>query len=101
VDPVYVDFRKTETGSDPRFWYVRKAAPQARRAVGQWPTAEGLVERPSKALNDAADREQEPERENQLRQAAGLLADGGHDVAVEVAATIIGSRPTSADPAGR
>ena len=22
MDPTYVDFRKTETGGDPRFWYV-------------------------------------------------------------------------------
>ncbi len=41
LDPVYVDFRKTTTGGDPRFWYVFKVTPEARRAVGQWPTARG------------------------------------------------------------
>jgi hypothetical protein len=75
---------------------VLKATPQARQAVGQWPTAEGLIDRLSKALNDAADREEEPERQDQLRQAAGLLADGVHDVAVQAAATIIGA-PVGAD----
>jgi hypothetical protein len=39
LDPVYVDFRKTTTGGDPRFWYVFKVTAEARRAVGQWPTA--------------------------------------------------------------
>jgi hypothetical protein len=91
MDPVYVDFRKTETGGDPTFWYVLKATPEARRAVGQWPTAEGLIDRLTKAFNDAADREEEPGRQHQLRQAAGLLSDGVHDVAVQVAAAIIGS----------
>ena len=43
LDPVYVDFRKTTTGGDPRFWYVFKATPEARRAVGQWPTAQALA----------------------------------------------------------
>jgi hypothetical protein len=54
-------------------------------------TAEGLIDRLSQALNEAADREEEPERKDQLRQAAGLLADGVHDVAVQVAAAIVGS----------
>jgi len=27
LDPVYVDFRKTTTGGDPRFWYVFKVTP--------------------------------------------------------------------------
>src|SRR5215468_4783301 len=39
LDPTYVDFRKTETGGDPRFWYVLKVTPEARQAVGQWPKA--------------------------------------------------------------
>ena len=32
LDPVYVDFRKTTTGGDPRFWYVFKVTPEARRS---------------------------------------------------------------------
>ena len=43
LDPTYVDFRKTTTGGDPRFWYVHKATPEGRRAVGQWPTPETLI----------------------------------------------------------
>jgi predicted ArsR family transcriptional regulator len=101
MDPGYVDFRKTETGGDPTFWYVLKATPQARRAVGQWPTAEGLIDRLTKAFNDAADREEEPGRQQQLRQAAGLLADGVHDVAVQAAATIVGSPDDPMPPPSR
>ena len=59
MDPTYVDFRKTETGGDPTFWYVLKVTPEARRAVGQWPTAESLIDRLAQAFREAADREED------------------------------------------
>jgi hypothetical protein len=90
MDPTFVDFRKTETGGDPTFWYVNRVTPEARRAVGQWPTPEGLVDRLVQAFNDAADHEEDAERHYQLRQAAGLLGETVRDVAVRVAATITG-----------
>jgi hypothetical protein len=99
MDPTFVDFRKTETGGDPRFWYVNRVTPEARQAVGQWPTAEGLVDQLAKAFSDAADHEQDAERHYQLRQAAGLLGETVRDVAVRVTATITGplaSRPAAA-----
>jgi hypothetical protein len=99
MDPVFVDFRKTETGGDPRFWYVNRVTPEARQAVGQWPTAEGLVDRLVKAFSEAADHEEDAERHYQLRQVAGLLGETVRDVAVRVTATITGplaSRPAAA-----
>ena len=99
MDPTFVDFRKTETGGDPRFWYVNRVTPEARQAIGQWPTAEGLVDRLVKAFGDAADHEEDAERHYQLRQAAGLLGETVRDVAVRVAATITGplaGRPPAA-----
>jgi hypothetical protein len=100
MDPTYVDFRKTETGGDPTFWYVLKVTPQARQAVGQWPTAEGLIDRLAKAFRDAAENEDDPERHYQLRQAAGLLGDSIRDVAVQIAATITGLSLTGSPPTG-
>jgi hypothetical protein len=99
MDPTFVDFRKTETGGDPRFWYVNRVTPEARQAIGQWPTAESLVDRLVKAFGDAADHEEDAERHYQLRQAAGLLGETVRDVAVRGAATITGplaSRPAAA-----
>jgi hypothetical protein len=90
MDPTFVDFRKTETGGDPTFWYVNKVTPEARRAVGQWPTPEGLIDRLVRAFSDAADHEEDAERHYQLRQAAGLLGETLRDTAVQVAATITG-----------
>jgi hypothetical protein len=99
MDPTFVDFRKTETGGDPTFWYVNKVTPEARRAVGQWPTPEALVDRLVQAFNDAADHEEDAERHYQLRQAAGLLGETLRDVAVRVATGVIGPSPASG-PAG-
>jgi DNA-binding MarR family transcriptional regulator len=90
LHPTYVDFRKTETGGDPRFWYVLKVTPEGRRAAGQWPTAEGLVDRFVTAFRDAASRELDPERHIQLTQAADLLAETVRDVAVQAAAALTG-----------
>jgi len=90
LNPSYVDFRKTETGGDPTFWYVLKVTPEARRAVGQWPTAESLIDRLAQAFADAAEHEDDAEKHYQLCQAAGLLKDGVRDVAVKAAAAIVG-----------
>lgn len=93
LDPAYLDFRKTETGGDPRFWYVLKVTAEARRAVGQWPTAEGLIDQLVKALNDAGDAAEDAEKHDQLRQASGLLSGAARDVAVKAAQRIIGPPP--------
>jgi hypothetical protein len=98
LGPTYVDFRKTETGGDPTFWYVHKVTPEARKAVGQWPTAESLIDRLARAFRAEADGEQDFERQYQLRQAAELLSATVHDVAVRVAATITG--PAGSSDAG-
>jgi hypothetical protein len=100
MDPTFVDFRKTETGGDPRFWYVNRVTPEARQAIGQWPTAESLVDRLVKAFGDAADHEEDAERHYQLRQAAGLLGETVRDVAVRVAATITGPLASGSAAAG-
>jgi predicted transcriptional regulator len=100
LDPTYVDFRKTETGGDPRFWYVLKVTPEARQAVGQWPTAEGLIDQLAQAFRDAAENEDDPERHYQLRQAAGLLESGIRDVAVQIAAAITGPPATGPSATG-
>ena len=70
MDPTYVDFRKTETGGDPRFWYVHKVTPEARQQVGQWPTPESLVDR--------------------LRMTSRLLSDSVRAAAIDVVAGVIG-----------
>jgi hypothetical protein len=89
MDPVYVDFRKTTTGGDPRFWYVFKVTPEARRAVGQWPTAEALASRLADELAAAAGRETDSERQGLLTYAARLVGDTLRDATVRAAAQVL------------
>ncbi len=105
MDPVYVDFRKTTTGGDPRFWYVFKVTPEARRAVGQWPTAEALASRLAAELTAAAQQETDGERQGLLAYAARLVGDTLRAATVraagEVLAPAFGGTPAAGDgPAG-
>ena len=67
------------------------AAPtgKARRAVGAWPTPESIADRLVQALDEAADREQDPERKGWLSKSAAYLGNAGRDLAVEIGATAI------------
>ena len=89
LDPVYVDFRKTTTGGDPRFWYVFKVTPEARRAVGQWPTPESLANRLADELAAAAQRESDSERQSLLIYAARLIGDTLQEYTVRAAAGVL------------
>jgi hypothetical protein len=89
LDPVYVDFRKTTTGGDPRFWYVFKVTPEARRAVGQWPTAEALASRLAAELTAAAQHETDAERQGLLAYAARLVGDTLREATVRAAAEVL------------
>lgn len=89
LDPVYVDFRKTTTGGDPRFWYVYKATSAARRVVGQWPTAEALAGRLADELAAAAAEEPDPERKGLLTYAARLIGDTLRDATVRAAGHVL------------
>lgn len=97
LHPTHLDFRKTETGGDPTFWYVLKVTPEGRRAVGQWPTAEGLVDQLVQAFREAAFRERDSVRQSQLIEVAGMLADPIRDVALQAAASVVGPSLAVAD----
>ena len=89
LDPVYVDFRKTTTGGDPRFWYVFKVTPEARRAVGQWPTAEALTSRLAEELAAQASDEPDAERQALLAYAARLIGETLRDATVRAAGQVL------------
>ena len=88
MDPTYVDFRKTMTGGDSRFWYVLKVTPAAREQVGQWPSPASLIDRLIEAFGEAAKRESDPARQDQLRHAAALIGGPVREIAVQVAANV-------------
>ena len=90
LDPAFVDFRKTTTGGDPTFWYVHKATPAARQAVGQWPTADSLISALADELSVAAQNEQDEQRKGLLIYAARLIGDTLRDVSVRAAVAVLG-----------
>ena len=89
LDPTYVDFRKTTTGGDARFWYVFKVTPEARRAVGQWPSAQALAGRLAEELAAAAEDESDQQRQGLLAYAARLVGDTLRDATVRAAAHVL------------
>jgi hypothetical protein len=82
MNGIYVDYRP---GLDLGRGYVRTVAADARRAIGQWPSGESLIQQLTDGLAAAAEREVDPERKSRLRQAAGLLGGAARSIAIEVA----------------
>ena len=70
-------------------WCITEVTPEARRAVGQWPTPENVVDRLAEAFTAAAEQEPDPERRSKLRAVGGFLAETGKDFAAEVVAKVI------------
>jgi hypothetical protein len=101
LDPVFLDFRKTTTGGDPTFWYVLKVTPQARSAVGQWPTPDSFVTKLAAELSAAAGQEDDAERKSLLSYAARLIGDTLREAVVRAAGQVLAPAlgPALAQPA--
>jgi hypothetical protein len=84
LDGTYVELREYMTGGDPNPHTVRAISPEARRAVGQWPSPDVWVDRLVQALREAAEREPDPEKKGRLRAMAEGLGGFARDVAVGV-----------------
>lgn len=68
---------------------VRWVTERGLREVGAWPTAESLTARLIAGLDEAAERESDPESRRRLRETARYLAGAARDVVVDVAATFV------------
>lgn len=88
LDGEFIGLRKSigEASS----WMVLGVTPAARRAVGQWPTAEDLIEQLAAGIAQAAERETEPQRKSRLLAIADGLGSFARDVAVGVVAQMTG-----------
>ena len=64
---------------------------EARRKVGQWPTAEAFVDRLADALLKAAAQEHDPVRRNRLRSTAEALGGAVREVAIQAAGSFLGT----------
>lgn len=89
LDMRYVYVSEVQGMGDKDRWTITGVTPDARRAVGQWPTAENVVARLAEAFSAAAEQEPDEERRSKLRGLASFLGDTGKDFAAEVVAKVI------------
>ncbi|WP_460824882.1 hypothetical protein [Nostocoides australiense] len=86
-DPPFIT--KLERRASGGIGLVGKPTGHARRAVGAGPTLESIADRLITALDEAADREPDPERKGWLRKTAAYLGNAGRDLAVDIGASAI------------
>ena len=72
---------------------ILDVAPEARRAVGQWPTGQSLIERLAAGISQAAEHEKNPERKRRLLSVARELGGAVKAIAINVASEILEHRP--------
>ncbi|MFI6249029.1 hypothetical protein [Streptomyces sp. NPDC051016] len=70
-------------------WDVLGVSGDARRLVGQWPTAEQFVDAVAQQLQQAADAETDQEARSGLRELANSARGAARDVFVDVTAALI------------
>ena len=80
----FIEVQDLSAGGHPGSYFVAGVTPEARQAVGQWPSPEVWVDRLVEALREAAEREPDPERRGRLRAMAEGLGGFARDVAVGV-----------------
>jgi hypothetical protein len=90
LDGEYLDLQRT--GGDLSSWFVGSITPDARRAVGQWPTGESLIDQLAAGISQAAEREPDPEQKTRLRAVARELAGAAKTIAVNVASEMLEHR---------
>ncbi|APS20728.1 hypothetical protein TK78_18645 [Streptomyces sp. Tue 6075] len=61
----------------------------ARQAVGQWPTAEQVLDRLVQRLGEAADQESDPDQQSRLRETASTAGGVARNVFVDVLSSVI------------
>lgn len=89
LDGEYIELQPTGA---PASWGVPHVTAAARRAVGQWPTAESVIERLAAGMTQAAERESDPEQKRRLTAVARELGGAAKAIAVNVASEILEHR---------
>jgi len=87
LDGEFLDLQRTL--GDLEAWGIQSVTPAARRAVGQWPTAESIIDRLAAGMSRAAEHESDPEEKRRLMAVARELGGAAKSVAVNVATQIL------------
>ncbi len=86
MDGEYVELVKKTTDRDPSPHQVARVFPEARRLVGQWPSAESLAEQVLRALAEAAQSEPDTQKRSRLTDLTAELREMGMGVLTDVLA---------------
>ncbi|MEU3301145.1 hypothetical protein ABZ729_15150 [Streptomyces sp. NPDC006678] len=68
---------------------MKVVSKEARQAVGQWPSAEQLLDTLVRRLAEAADEEADPEQQSRLREAASTASGVARNVFIDVLSSVI------------
>jgi hypothetical protein len=85
----YVTLRMVMAGGNPEPQMVTGVTSAARRAVGQWPTAESLTDQFMAGLAEAIQQEADPSKKSKLQAVASSMTAVGRDVLVSLISTAI------------
>jgi hypothetical protein len=86
------DYIALHRSMEPSRWHITSVTPQARRAVGQWPTGENMIERLAAGLSKAAEQEKDPEQRRRLLAVARELGGAAKAIAINVATEMLEHR---------
>jgi hypothetical protein len=89
LDGEYINLHRT---LEPEGWYVTGVTARARRAVGQWPSGENLIERLSASISEAAEQEKDPAQKRRLLSVARELGGAAKTIAINVATEMLEHR---------
>ena len=96
--PPYVDVTLTAGWSDWRAGgHITRVHERARRQLGTWPSADGLVTEIAVALSQAAEDAAEPEQKKRLRAAAEAPASQRKSLSLSSLATSAADAPEDRD----
>ena len=87
AEPPYIEGPRAAEAAYPLF--VTGLRERAYRAVGAWPTAEGLAQQLVAAIDSAAETEPDPAEKSRLRALGSWLAGTGGKVALEIGTKFI------------
>jgi len=90
LHPLFVGEMAEYAGGGVGQWTIDSVTSEARQLVGQWPSPEALIDQLAEAFKAAADHEPDTQERGRLRQLAGTLTGGHRDLAVGVAAEVLG-----------
>jgi hypothetical protein len=81
---------QARVGGGPSAFFLGEVTAEARRVVGQWPTAESIIERLAAGMTQAAEDESDPEQKRRLAAVARELGGAAKAIAINVASQILG-----------